>query len=135
VLLLDGENTGDATASLRDARSLTISDDEFKAFIDRHAGQPCLVPEDNKAMRDTYLNLDEEMRYNIHLPSVPSFLNFSRFLNCQNGGKVPGRSILKVGVRAALQDAGFDASGFHERGGVYDWTAPRYSPSEKELEW
>jgi radical S-adenosyl methionine domain-containing protein 2 len=44
---------------------LIISDQEFKAFLDRHADQDCLVPEDNEAMRDTYLNLDEEMRYPI----------------------------------------------------------------------
>jgi radical S-adenosyl methionine domain-containing protein 2 len=62
VLLLDGENTGDATSSLRDARGLTITDEQFQAFLDRHAQQPSLVPEDNKAMKDTYLLLDEEMR-------------------------------------------------------------------------
>jgi radical S-adenosyl methionine domain-containing protein 2 len=63
VLLLDGENTGDPTRSLRDARNLVISDEQFKAFLERHAQQSSLVPEDNAVMRDSYLNLDEKMRY------------------------------------------------------------------------
>lgn len=62
VLLLDSENTGEATGSLRDARDLVISHDEFEAFLERHKEQSCLVPEDNEAMKDSYLNLDEEMR-------------------------------------------------------------------------
>jgi hypothetical protein len=62
VLLLDGENTGRENGSLRDARNLVISDKQFEAFLERHEGQRCLVPEDNKTMKDSYLNLDEEMR-------------------------------------------------------------------------
>lgn len=63
VLLLDGENTGEQNQSLRDARNLVITDEQFQKFLERHRGQACLVPEDNEAMRDSYLNLDEEMRY------------------------------------------------------------------------
>lgn len=62
VLLLDSENTGAETGSLRDARNLVISKKQFQAFLERHASQKCLVPEDNETMRDSYLNLDEEMR-------------------------------------------------------------------------
>jgi len=32
VLLLDGENTGKDTGSLRDARELVITDEQFQAF-------------------------------------------------------------------------------------------------------
>ncbi|KAF8659857.1 hypothetical protein AX16_001741 [Volvariella volvacea WC 439] len=105
VLLLDGENTGAETGSLRDGRKLVINDAQFQAFIDRHLSQACLVPENNRSMKDSYLNLDEEMR----------------FLNCLDGGKRPGRSLLKVGVQAALQDAGFDEDAFVNRGGIFDW--------------
>jgi radical S-adenosyl methionine domain-containing protein 2 len=59
-----------------------------------------------------------------------SCLHFCRFLNCVDGGKVPGRSLLDVGVQAALSDAGFDEQGFRERGGIFDWQAPR-----NELDW
>lgn len=62
VLLLDSENTGAETGSLRDARKLVITKEQFQAFLARHASQKCLVPEDNEAMKDSYLNLDERMR-------------------------------------------------------------------------
>jgi radical S-adenosyl methionine domain-containing protein 2 len=80
VLLLDGENTGSTTGSLRDARNLTITSEQFKAFLDRHARQGCLVPEDNESMRDTYLNLDERMRY-AGLPSHSSFCHAYTFVD------------------------------------------------------
>lgn len=52
-----------------------------------------------------------------------------RFLNSQSGSKVPGRSILDVGVHTALQDAGFDQQAFLRRGGVFDWGR------QEELSW
>jgi radical S-adenosyl methionine domain-containing protein 2 len=63
VLLLDGENTGVETGSIRDARNLVITDEQFQAFLDRHKHQPSLVPESNEVMKDSYLLLDEEMRH------------------------------------------------------------------------
>jgi len=105
VLLLDSENTGQATGSLRDARDLVITDEQFSAFLDRHKCQRCLVPESNEAMRDSYLNLDEEMR----------------FLDCRDGAKRPGQSLLRVGVEEAMKDAGFDNQAFLDRGGIFEW--------------
>jgi len=120
VLLLDSENTGKETGSLRDARDLVITTDEFQTFLDRHKSQKCLVPEDNESMRDSYLNLDEAMR----------------FLNCQDGGKRPGRSLLDVGVSAALQDAGFDQDAFVERGGIFEWGRyPEAEETGRSLDW
>ncbi|KAH7886728.1 radical SAM enzyme [Phlebopus sp. FC_14] len=116
VLLLDSENTGPSSRSIRDARHLTITKEQFKAFLDRHATQSCLVAEDNDTMKDSYLNLDEEMR----------------FLNCRDGGKKPGRSLLKVGVANALLDSGFDAKTFMDRGGIFDWTR---EGNGQTLEW
>ncbi|GLB38710.1 putative radical SAM superfamily protein [Lyophyllum shimeji] len=113
VLLLEGENKG--PNALRDATDLVISNDEFKAFLERHKEQKCLVPEDNEAMENSYLLLDEEMR----------------FLNCQGGKKVPGRSILKVGVQTALQDAGWETETFIERGGIFEWERKQ----SEELSW
>lgn len=51
-------NTGAETGSLRDARNLVITKEQFQAFLTRHATQKYLVPEDNEAMKDSYLNLD-----------------------------------------------------------------------------
>ena len=63
VLLLDSENTGPGSNSLRDARHLTVTNEQYQAFLDRHQQQKSLVPEDNNAMKDSYLLLDERMWY------------------------------------------------------------------------
>ncbi|KAB5591595.1 Radical S-adenosyl methionine domain-containing protein 2 [Ceratobasidium theobromae] len=117
VLLLEGENDGFDNGALRDARDLLITNEQFESFLERHKEQKCLVPENNDAMRDSYLNLDEEMR----------------FLDCSQGGKTPGRSILKVGVQQALKDAGFDHKAFINRGGIFDWSRATRAPPA--LDW
>ena len=94
-----GENTG--TGSLRDVKQFLVSDSEFASFCDRHSSISVLVPENNRLMRDSYLLLDEYMR----------------FLDCSGGAKEPTASILDIGVEAALRDAGFSQQRFHERGG------------------
>ena len=104
VLLLKGENSGVA-GDLRDGRPLAITNEQFRSFIERHRAHRCLVFEDNRLMLNSYLLLDEKMR----------------FLNCRDGGKHPTRSILEVGVSKALANSGFDPATFDERGGVYDW--------------
>jgi len=120
VLLLDSENTGKDTGSLRDARDLVITDEQFQAFLARHQCQSSLVPESNKAMKDSYLNLDEEMC----------------FLDCQDGGKKPGRSLLKVGVEEALKDAGYDHQAFLDRGGIFEWSREREDKTRTDaLNW
>ncbi|KAG9312447.1 hypothetical protein JVU11DRAFT_6831 [Chiua virens] len=116
VLLLDSENTGPDTNSLRDARHLTITKEQYQAFLDRHAQQKSLVPEDNDAMKDSYLLIDEKMR----------------FLDCSGGGKKPGRSILEVGVETALLDSGFDEKTFLDRGGIFEWTK---EPEQQASDW
>ncbi|KAF8577317.1 hypothetical protein K439DRAFT_1649119 [Ramaria rubella] len=100
------KNTGTESGSLRDARDLVITDEQFQAFLERHESKKSLLPEDNKAMQDSYLLLDKELR----------------FLNCEGGTKRPGRSVLKVGVQEALKDTGFDNSAFLDRGGIFNWT-------------
>ncbi|KAH8114483.1 hypothetical protein DFH11DRAFT_221112 [Phellopilus nigrolimitatus] len=119
VLLLDSENTGKETGSLRDARDLVVTDVQFKAFLERHKDQKSLVPEDNDAMKDSYLLLDENLC----------------FLNCQGGDKKPGRSVLKVGVAEALKDAGYNEKAFIERGGIFDWTKEVPKGADLELDW
>jgi radical S-adenosyl methionine domain-containing protein 2 len=104
-LLIDGENMGGEN-ELRDARELTITDKQFKEFFQRHQHLKCFVPESNLAMRNSYLILDERMR----------------FLDCTKGRKDPSPSILDVGVAAALDRSGFDETMFFERGGQYKWT-------------
>ena len=115
VLILEGENAGGG--DLRDARSLTISDAQYRAFVDRHAPNfPQLIPESNDVMQNSYLLLDEQLR----------------FLDCSQGGKTPSESILSVGVERALAQAGFDYDMFQQRGGIFEWTRDRSDSHEQE---
>ncbi|XP_072263660.1 S-adenosylmethionine-dependent nucleotide dehydratase RSAD2 [Pyxicephalus adspersus] len=111
-LIIDGENCGDD--ALRHAETFVISDEEFRGFLDRHKHMKCLVPESNQQMRDSYLILDEYMR----------------FLDCRNGRKEPSRSILDVGVEDAIKFSGFDEKMFLKRGGKYVW-----SKADLKLDW
>ncbi|XP_075563250.1 S-adenosylmethionine-dependent nucleotide dehydratase RSAD2 [Pelecanus crispus] len=111
-LLIEGENSGED--ALREAERFVISDEDFEKFLHRHKDVSCLVPESNQKMRDSYLILDEYMR----------------FLNCRNGRKEPSKSILDVGVEAAIKFSGFDEKMFLKRGGKYVW-----SKADMKLDW
>lgn len=115
VLIVAGENDSDAT--LRNAHSLTISDEEFDDFCKRHSGQASLVPEPNRLMAKSYLILDEYMRF------------------LDRDGKAPSESILKAGVRRALEQVFWDEAAFLERGGLYDWNKGSCSSDKMGLEW
>ncbi|KAL7930791.1 radical SAM enzyme [Trichoderma chlorosporum] len=115
VLIVAGEN--DSDEALRNAHSLTISDDEFDRFCERHSNQASLVPEPNRLMAKSYLILDEYMRF------------------LDRNGQQPSKSILEVGVQQALQAVFWDEEAFVERGGLYDWNKSSCSPDNKDLEW
>lgn len=114
-LLLEGENAG--ADALRDARRFYITAEQFDGFLSRHADVCTMVPESNVKMRDSYLILDEYMR----------------FLNCRNGKKEPSASLLDVGVQRALCGSGFDEQAFLDRGGVYVWS--KHQLSDGQLDW
>ncbi|XP_016054690.1 PREDICTED: radical S-adenosyl methionine domain-containing protein 2 [Miniopterus natalensis] len=111
-LIIEGENAGEG--ALRDAERFVISKEEFQDFLDRHKEVSCLVPECNDKMKDSYLILDEYMR----------------FLNCRKGRKDPSKSILDVGVEEAIKFSGFDEQTFLKRGGKYVW-----SKADLKLDW
>ncbi|XP_022108160.1 radical S-adenosyl methionine domain-containing protein 2-like [Acanthaster planci] len=111
-LLIGGENCGED--ALRHAESYVISEEDFQAFLDRHKDVKCLVPESNDKMQNSYLILDEYMR----------------FLDCTKGSKDPSKSILDVGVTEALKFSGFDEQMFLKRGGKYKW-----SKADMKLDW
>jgi len=113
-LEIQGENTGEG--SLRSAEKFTIPDEEFQSFVKRHKEKlgEIVVPESNEKMRNSYLILDEYMR----------------FLDNTGGAKKPSKSILDVGVDVAIQNSGFDEKMFFARGGKYKW-----SNKDGELEW
>ncbi|XP_073905199.1 S-adenosylmethionine-dependent nucleotide dehydratase RSAD2 isoform X2 [Castor canadensis] len=111
-LLIEGENSGED--ALREAERFVISDKEFEGFLERHKDVSCLVPESNQKMKNSYLILDEYMR----------------FLNCTSGRKDPSKSILDVGVEEAIKFSGFDEKMFLKRGGKYVW-----SKADLKLDW
>uniref|UniRef100_A0A087Y1U8 S-adenosylmethionine-dependent nucleotide dehydratase RSAD2 n=2 Tax=Poecilia TaxID=8080 RepID=A0A087Y1U8_POEFO len=111
-LLIDGENAGEE--ALREAERFVITDQQFQDFLDHHSAVSCLVPESNEKMRNSYLILDEYMR----------------FLDCREGRKDPSKSILDVGVKDAISFSGFDEKMFLKRGGKYVW-----SKADMKLDW
>ena len=73
-----------------------------------------MVEESNEKMRNSYLIMDEYMR----------------FLDNSQGRKDPSKSILDVGVKAAINNSGFDEKMFLKRGGKYKW-----SKCDHNLDW
>ena len=59
-LPIDAENMGEG--ALRQVEEFLIIDSEWQQFLDTHGSIKCLVPENNDAMRNSYLILDEYMR-------------------------------------------------------------------------
>ncbi|KAI1157714.1 hypothetical protein F5B18DRAFT_665753 [Nemania serpens] len=101
VLYVEGENDSleedvRVAKRKRNAKKLLISDNQFKAFCDKHQHVVSFVPEPNTLMASSYLILDE----------------YLCFLDKGTGAEKQSRSILDVGVQKALS----------ERGGVYNWT-------------
>ena len=76
-------------------------------------------------MKDSYLFLDEKMRYAaMSFKSRYLILYVCIFLNCSSGKKIPGRGLLEHGVHAALQDDGWETEDFIDRDGIYEWARP-----------
>ncbi|EPS39744.1 hypothetical protein H072_6453 [Dactylellina haptotyla CBS 200.50] len=100
-LLLPNENSGQDT--IRDARRYLVTDEQFQEFCRRHKQNECLVPEGNEVMVNSYLILDEYMRF------------------LDKDAKIQSRSILDVGVKTALEQVRWDKEIFLERKGLYDW--------------
>ena len=111
-LPIDAENMG--PGALRQVDPFLITDTEWRHFLDTHHHIQCLVAEDNEKMRNSYLILDEYMR----------------FLDNTSGRKDPSMSLLDVGVQSAINAAGFDEKMFVKRGGKYQW-----SKKDKVLDW
>lgn len=102
VLPIAGQNDGSV-------EPLLITNDEFRSFVDRHAGLASegLAPivEDNDAMKGSYVMVDP----------------LGRFYGNASGRHVYSDPILDVGVESALAQVGFSIAKFDARGGRYSW--------------
>ncbi|KAI1326848.1 hypothetical protein F5Y16DRAFT_421566 [Xylariaceae sp. FL0255] len=111
VLYVEGENDAkdeelEMDKRKRNAKKLLISDEQFQHFCDKNQNIKCFVPEPNSAMAESYLLLDE----------------YLCFLDKGPGAEKQSKSILEVGVQAALQEVNWNQQEFHKRGGIYEWT-------------
>ena len=95
------------------AGDFSVSEDAFRAFVERH--RPLgrlgieLVPEDNDAMTNSYLMIGPDGRFFWHVQHGPD-----RALEY-------GDQVLKVGLDEALRQVRFSEARFRDRGGAYDW--------------
>lgn len=118
VLPILGQNDGNV-------ERLLITPEQFRAFVDRHAPLHAdglgPVTEDNEAMTASYVMVDP----------------LGRFFGNSTGRYVYSKPILSVGVEAALAQVGWNANGFVERGGLYDWsvTSPPARSHPGSLLW
>ncbi|MFX0113144.1 MAG: hypothetical protein ACFFB3_01210 [Candidatus Hodarchaeota archaeon] len=97
VLRIEGQNDGRVD-------DLLITETQFQAFIDRHqAFNP--IAETNDMMRGSYVMLDP----------------LGRFFQNTTGKHTYSRSILKVSIKEAVKEVGWDKSKFFNRNGFYNW--------------
>jgi len=102
VLMVKGEN--DSNETLRNASEFIISDEQFKMFCDKHKHLKCFVNESNKIMANSYLILDEYMRF---------------LYKNEKGVEVPSKSILDNDIQDVLKDVNWDEDAFKYRNGDY----------------
>lgn len=84
--------------------ALTVSDQEFTAFVARHRQLASIMcAEDNSEMRDSYLMIDPYGRF------------FQNGQQSARGGYKYSRPILEIGVAQAFDEIDFDPSKFSAR--------------------
>ena len=102
VLPVDGQNDSTVGEHL-------VSDDEFVRYVlvgrrvEEHG--ITVVPESNYQMTGSYVMVDPA----------------GRFFDNVTGAHTYGRSIIEVGVEAALSDVSIEPEKFLARGGIYGW--------------
>jgi radical S-adenosyl methionine domain-containing protein 2 len=100
---------------------LTVTRGEFDAYVARHAQVAAsgirVVPEPVEAIRGSYCMIDPH----------------GRFFDSSAGRHTYSRPILEAGLESAFSEVCFDRDRFEERGGSYDFTAGRVSPTSGDV--
>lgn len=106
VLPIKGQNDKEITEFI-------ITDEQFKQFLATHeqlSEITTLVPENNSEMKGTYAMVDPA----------------GRFYDNKDGQHHYSRPILEIGSRLAIQQVRYSFIDFVKRGGIYDWSKPKY---------
>ena len=86
-------------------QEMAITDSEFQIFVNNHKSINCMIPENNTAMRSSYVMLDPA----------------GRFFNNADQTHKYSQPILEVGATRALNEMNYDYSKFVARKGIYNW--------------
>ena len=93
-----------------------ITDTEYTHFLNTHKKIKTIVPESNDEIKGSYVMVDPA----------------GRFFDNAEGTHNYSKSILEVGVQAALKTMNYDLDKFLSRGGVYDWNNDKNQDLRKE---
>jgi radical S-adenosyl methionine domain-containing protein 2 len=114
VLEIQGENEGKVGP-------LLISADQYAQFVARHQHLAAeglgLVPEDNDAMRGSYVMINPQ----------------GQFFTNEHGRYVVSKPILAVGVEQALASVRWRQDKFVARGGLYDWQGGKVTAGRQQI--
>lgn len=84
---------------------MRVSDSEFDSYIDRHAHQKAIVPENNEAMTGSYLLIDP----------------IGRLFEDSKGTHTYSDSIINNDFDKCISQINIDRDMFIKRGGIYNW--------------
>ncbi|WP_320018196.1 viperin family antiviral radical SAM protein [Labilibaculum manganireducens] len=84
---------------------VSITEDEFSIFLEKHKDLKSMVSESNDEMRGSYVMVDPA----------------GRFFDNSQGEHVYSESILTNGARSAIEEMNYSFTKFENRGGIYDW--------------
>lgn len=108
MLYIPNENGSENTQAKqkRQAETLQITNEQYAAFLARHQTQKALVAETSDVISDSYVLVDEYMRF---------------IFNDETNRKVVTDSILDQEIHDCLPAIRFNPEHFDERKGSYDW--------------
>ena len=97
-----------------------VTDKQFQNFLDNHSELKevtTIVPETNTQIKGSYAMVDPA----------------GRFFDNAAGKHNYSKPILEIGARLAIQQVNYDFAKYVNRGGIYDWTRPKNTPTKITL--
>lgn len=113
VLPITGQND-------KQIEDFIVSDQQFQNFIDNHLELKeitTIVPETNSQIKGSYAMVDPA----------------GRFFDNAAGKHNYSKPILEIGARLAIQQVNYDFAKYVKRGGIYDWSLQKNTPTRITL--